>query len=290
MTKSDNARLASSTGDDFSNAAQLDGHFAACQPEYESMLRSVELQPGWTVLDAGCGVGSFLPLMGELVGPNGLIHAIDTAPENVATVEERKRIDKPVCPVEARVGDATTLPYDDNAFDAVWCANVTQYLTDAELTKMLGEFMRVLRPDGILALKEFSLMCWQYQPLDPFLMPRLWQALIDVGTEYTRQTARGVELPTRVRKADFEVLRANTVMFERWQPITDVERSFFEGVIGYMASLASTNELLSDADKQAWERLNDFDAPDHLLDHPDFYTSEGHMMVVAKAVKKVIEA
>jgi hypothetical protein len=41
----------------------IDGHYAVCRPEYEPMLRSVGLQRGWRVLDAGSGSGSFLPLL-----------------------------------------------------------------------------------------------------------------------------------------------------------------------------------------------------------------------------------
>jgi hypothetical protein len=36
--------------------AYLDLHFEACRPAYEAMLRSVGLQSGWRVIDAGCGV------------------------------------------------------------------------------------------------------------------------------------------------------------------------------------------------------------------------------------------
>ncbi len=77
-------------GNDKSADAWLDVHFAACRPEYEAMLRSVGLQPGWRVLDAGCGCDSFLPLMAALLGPAGHIAAYDLAPDTIATVERRR--------------------------------------------------------------------------------------------------------------------------------------------------------------------------------------------------------
>ena len=46
-----------STGHILADAGWLGTHFEACRPEYEAMLRSVGLQPGWRVLDAGCGSG-----------------------------------------------------------------------------------------------------------------------------------------------------------------------------------------------------------------------------------------
>jgi arsenite methyltransferase len=47
------------------------------------MIRSVGIKPGWRVLDAGCGGGSFLPLLAELVGKDGNVSALDPAPENI---------------------------------------------------------------------------------------------------------------------------------------------------------------------------------------------------------------
>ena len=71
---------AAATGQVGTEAGFLDAHFEACRPEYEAMLRSVGLQPGWTVLDAACGGGSYLPLLAETVGSGGAIAAFDLAP------------------------------------------------------------------------------------------------------------------------------------------------------------------------------------------------------------------
>lgn len=70
-------------------AGWLDVHYEACRPEYEALLRAVGLQPGWRVLDAGCGGGSYLPLLAALVGPAGRVDAVDLAPDNVAAVRAR---------------------------------------------------------------------------------------------------------------------------------------------------------------------------------------------------------
>lgn len=64
-------QTSTSTGHALSAAAWLDAHYLAAQPEYEAMLRSAGFQRGWRVLDAGCGGGSYLPLLAEMVGPHG---------------------------------------------------------------------------------------------------------------------------------------------------------------------------------------------------------------------------
>lgn len=82
----DTAASTSSMGHTLAAGTYLDAHFTMCRPEYEVMLRSVGLQSGWHVLDAGCGRGSYLPVIAEAVGPAGEIAALDLAPENIATV------------------------------------------------------------------------------------------------------------------------------------------------------------------------------------------------------------
>ena len=140
------------------------------------MIRSVGLKSGWSVLDAGCGGGSFLPLLAELVGARGHICALDLAPENIARVDALVENSQFPCAVDTRVGNLTSLPYEDNRFDAVWCANITQYLTDDELSQVFAEFRRVVRPGGLVAVKEVDLTVIQFSPFDPTMIWRLYDA------------------------------------------------------------------------------------------------------------------
>ena len=72
MQTPDAASHDSSAGHVFAASEWLDAHFLAMQPEYEEMLRWVGIQQNWHVLDAACGSGSFLPLIIELVGAEGV--------------------------------------------------------------------------------------------------------------------------------------------------------------------------------------------------------------------------
>jgi ubiquinone/menaquinone biosynthesis C-methylase UbiE len=134
------------------------------------MFCSVGIQPGWHVLDAGCGSGGFLPLIAGAVGPSDRIAALDLVPDNIAIVERRVTAwgDKP--PMEGQVGSFLDLPYADDAFDAVWCANTTQYLSNEVLATALGEFRRVVPSGGIVAIKEFDGMLCSLVPAPPLVM------------------------------------------------------------------------------------------------------------------------
>ena len=134
-----------SAGQTATGAAWLDLHFEACRPEYEHIVDLSASTAGWHVLDAGCGGGSFIPVLADLVGPNGKITAMDHAPENVEAVRNRLESTPVQCDVEPKVGSVVDIPLDDNEVDAVWIANVLMYLSDDELETALKEIRRVDR-------------------------------------------------------------------------------------------------------------------------------------------------
>ncbi len=174
----------SSTGQVGTAGGFLDAHFEACRPEYEAMIQSVGLQPGWRVLDAACGGGSYLPLISTLVGPSGAVSAFDLAPDSIAAVERRIADGECSCPVDARVAPLLDLPYSAAEFDAVWCANALEYLDDEELVRALEEFVRVLRPGGVLGTKDWDAGLFLFSPGDPTLLWRAWAAGSQVARNF----------------------------------------------------------------------------------------------------------
>ncbi|MDT3698449.1 MAG: class I SAM-dependent methyltransferase [Thermincola sp.] len=57
-------------------------------PPFET-LKKVGLQEGDIMADIGCGIGYFTLPAAEIVGPRGLIYAMDISPEMLAEVEKR---------------------------------------------------------------------------------------------------------------------------------------------------------------------------------------------------------
>ena len=142
-------KYTTSQGHDFSTSGWLDLHFEACKNEYENMVKSLPIQPGWKILDAGCGNGRFLDILSDLITSSGEICAIDLAQENVNAVKDTISSGHFNSRVFSNVGDVTSLDFPDNTFDLVWCANVTQYLDEANLNKTIEGFKRVLKPGEI---------------------------------------------------------------------------------------------------------------------------------------------
>lgn len=52
-----------------------------------SILDEVGIREGFTVLDYGCGPGSYVGLLAEMVGKSGCVYAVDINPLAVQTVQ-----------------------------------------------------------------------------------------------------------------------------------------------------------------------------------------------------------
>lgn len=257
-------------------AAYLDRHALAAAPEYQAMLRSVGLRPGMHVLDAGCGSGSFLAEIAEQVGSAGRIHALDLDPDNVE-IAARRGGALP-CPVTASVGDVTRLPWPDHAFDAVWCANTLQYVDDVAYPRALAELRRVVRPGGMLALKEYDVGALLLHPADPLLVSQVL-ATAHPSAVRLRRLARAYGFRTRLRALGLEPVEQRTWLVERHAPLQAVERDFVADAVRYLYGIAREAGLV-DAHPESWAPLAP-DAPRPLHEHDDLVWREAHIVAIA---------
>jgi ubiquinone/menaquinone biosynthesis C-methylase UbiE len=275
MVTTDHRRwgFTASTGLGFTHHTIVDAHFDACRAAYEHLLLRVGVEPGWHVLDAGCGSGDFLPWLAELVGPGGQVSAVDLAGENVALAAERAG--RAPCPVHVQRGDIRRLPHADASFDAVWCANTVQYLDDGELMTALAELRRVVRPGGTIAIKDLDAHSITARPADPYLFTDFFR--VAGGTPgYASQLLRSRDLYRHLRRAGLTSVRQETVLIEHFAPLTPAAHAFYGPACARIAAQALDLGLSAE-----WARFLDPDGPDHPLRHPDGYISEGNVLAVA---------
>ncbi|MEA2051717.1 MAG: methyltransferase domain-containing protein [Euryarchaeota archaeon] len=112
----------------------------------ERTLREMELKKGQTILDYGCGIGSFSIPAAKLVGDDGIVYALDIHPLAIRAVEKeikKKRIANIKTILSAQ---ETGLP--DGSVDVVLLYDVFQMISDK--VKLLEELHRVLKSDGFL--------------------------------------------------------------------------------------------------------------------------------------------
>lgn len=99
----------------------------------------------WTdksVLDLGCAGG----FMSEaLTGKGARVTGIDPAPQAIDAA--RRHAEHSGHTIRYDVGVGESLPYADEAFDAVVCVDVLEHVSD--LFRVLAEIERVLKPGGV---------------------------------------------------------------------------------------------------------------------------------------------
>ena len=115
-----------------------------------NMLKEVGIKPGFYVLDYGCGPGSYIIPLAELVGESGKIYALDIHPLAIQKVKDIAS-KKQLANVETILSDCQTgLP--DNALDAVLLYDAFHHLSAPEA--VLKELHRVLKPGGTLSFSD----------------------------------------------------------------------------------------------------------------------------------------
>jgi SAM-dependent methyltransferase len=119
------------------------------------LLRELIARQFWSekpaMLDVGCGVGSFHPLLRGMVGR---LSGIDVSSASIAQARAENR------DVEYRAFDGSSFPFDNAGFDVVTAICVLHHVAPAEWAHCMNEMRRVVRPGGIICVIE-------HNPLNP---------------------------------------------------------------------------------------------------------------------------
>jgi SAM-dependent methyltransferase len=153
------------------------------------------LAPGQRVLDVGCGPGTITADLAEVVAPTGAVVGIDASASVVAEASSRAA-DRFSC----AVADVFSLPFDDGSFDVVHAHQVLQHLPDP--VAALREMKRVLRPGGVLAVRDSDYGAFTWAPASS-----AWSRWLALYHEVTRRNGAdadaGRSLLAWVRAAGF---------------------------------------------------------------------------------------
>jgi len=125
--------------------------------------RAAAVVAGDNVLDLACGTGELLQRIMEDAPEAGLT-GVDLAP-NMVDRARHKLAER--SEVQIQQADAHDLPFADESFDVVVCANTFHYFTHPE--QVLREARRVLRPGGRLVLLDWCRDFWTCRVMDAVL-------------------------------------------------------------------------------------------------------------------------
>ncbi len=117
------------------------------------VLQEVGIQPGFQVLDFGCGSGGYILPLAGLVGESGKIYALDINPAAILTVKSLALRHK-LGNIDTILSDgATGLP--DGSVDTVLLYDIFHGLSQPD--EVLAELHRVLKPEGTLSVSDHHL-------------------------------------------------------------------------------------------------------------------------------------
>ncbi len=113
-------------------------------------IKRTTIRVGDSVLDYGCGSGSYSIVAAEMVGPTGKVFSADIHPLAIKKVI-KKASKKGLNNIDTILTDCATY-LEDNSIDVIICFDTLHAL--GNLREHMLEFYRVLKPDGTLSVDD----------------------------------------------------------------------------------------------------------------------------------------
>ena len=117
------------------------------------ILGAMQIVPGQTVLDAGCGNGYMAREFARLLEGKGKVIALDVDGEAVAALREETEGSI----IEAMEGDMTArTALEDASMDMIYLSTVVHGFPPDKMAGFVAEVKRLLKPRGCLAIMEIQ--------------------------------------------------------------------------------------------------------------------------------------
>jgi ubiquinone/menaquinone biosynthesis C-methylase UbiE len=119
-------------------------------------FQELDLKKGITFLDVACGWGAYSLAAADIVGKDGQVYAVDLFEEGITSL--RKEADaKGIQNLATFVSNvAQKIPVDNDCVNVCLMATVLHdFVGDKVERQVMKEILRVMKPDGVLAIVEF---------------------------------------------------------------------------------------------------------------------------------------
>lgn len=263
----------------------LETHHRSKAAEREQMIRDLSLKPRSLVIDAGCGPGLWIPLLARAIGPKGRILGVDISTEALVTAQRRSKGKWYQRQVEYKQGLIEQLPLPFRSADAIFSANVSQYLPDPVTT--FAAMGRYLAPGGQIVIKDIDYGTMHFHNIDSELQARVFRARerwererISYGYAFEDSWV-GSKLAGYLRAAGYEDVQVKSYSIIRKCPLSQDFRAYLQGIAEWFVCEGAP--FLDAADLENW--LGCFlDEKCSVLDGESFMSEETEFVVTGVVI------
>jgi ubiquinone/menaquinone biosynthesis C-methylase UbiE len=267
----------------------LEMHHSSKAVEREQMVRDLHLKKGSHVVDAGCGPGLWTPLLARAIGPGGYITGVDISPAALITAQQRSQGQWYQRHVQYKQGVLEQLPVQWGSVDAIFSANVSQYLPDPVGTfAAMGQY---LEHGGQLVIKDIDFGTMRFHNIDSLLQARVLQARehwervrVEAGYAFEDSWV-GSKLAGYMRAAGYTQVTEKSYRITRCYPLAQDFRFYMQGIAEWFVCEGAP--LLEQRYHRQWLQLF-LDGEQCALDQETFVSEEIEYVVTGTWHKPVL--
>lgn len=249
-------------------ASMLTAYHRAYAPELQAIIDDLPLRPGDRVLDMACGDGTYIPWIARHIGAPGMVVGADISLDYLRFAQRHIR----AAPLREggnwSVADVDRLPFKDDCFDVVWCAQSLYDFPDALWA--LREMRRVVRRGGWVVVFENDRLHHLLLPWSAKFELTLRQAEMLALTRETRHPEKfyvGRRLRLLFRLAGLQACPKRTYTTNRQAPLGTDEKAFLRAYLLRLQQRVAS--YLEPAMRRQLEAHISSGSSRSLLNHPD---------------------
>lgn len=153
----------------------------------DAALAGLEICPGGSVLEIGCGTGNSLEDLREITTGSGKVFGVDLSMGMLRQAQKRLQPGEIADQIVLAQADAVRLPFRDEFFDIVFLSFTLEVFSQPEIPVVLADCYRVLKPGACLGAVAVSRsggwrwMVWLYERIHKAFPQVVDCAPIDLG-------------------------------------------------------------------------------------------------------------
>jgi len=162
------------------------------------ILQELDILPGWTILDAGCGNGYMAKEFSQLVKSDGRVYALDPDADAIKALKAETE-DSNIIPLVGDITQKTAIP--ELSLDLIYVSTVLHGFSRIQMGAFCAEARRLLKPNGKLAIVEIKKEPTPFgPPLDIRFSPQELRELINIPPKKTLEVGQFFYMQTFEKK------------------------------------------------------------------------------------------